>query len=250
MSEGSDRRLRRSRGTSRNSIDSKTKLENGQPAGQHEQLFYPDKETCRAAVLAGLCPVCGRGPFTLLARHTSARHGIDTRELRDLSGINYSASILPLDYKIQRSMLALRLLAEGKTMPRAAEKYGPPIVSAAGREAMKRKPIKPAPMCTHCGQTVNRKRSWTNSEGVTRSSWLRTCSDECAEARMAATHSARTKPRAACVVCGGPIPVGRGRPGTVKTCGDQCRKRNRSDNMRRQRASVVATPEPNSQETT
>jgi hypothetical protein len=35
----------------------------------------------------GFCPVCGKGPFRLLAKHTSGAHEIFTKELHDMLGL-------------------------------------------------------------------------------------------------------------------------------------------------------------------
>lgn len=227
MSESRDRAMRRSRGTSRNVIDGKVKLERARQAGQHEQVVFPSEEAVKEAVLAGICPCCGRGPFTVLARHTHAQHGIDTRELRDLAGLTYSESITPPGFRERRSKIASDLIAEGRLKsPRTGGAGKPRAGSKAGRERMKRKPSDAAPPCTNCGRPARHKDAtgWSES-GRQSGGWLRTCSDECAEARVQADRQSRTKPRPACVVCGTTIPVQRGRVGraeTYKTCSSEC----------------------------
>lgn len=41
----------------------------------------------RIAIETQVCPLCGRGPFLILARHLNARHDIDRFELRELAGL-------------------------------------------------------------------------------------------------------------------------------------------------------------------
>lgn len=236
MSESRDRALRRSRGTSRNVIDGKVKLERARPAGQHEQVVFPSPEAVKEAVLAGLCPCCGKGPFTLVARHTHAQHGIDTRQLRDLAGLTYSESITPPALRERRKDIADALIAEGRLRSPGGVKGRTPVRSTAGKERMKRKPSDEAPPCANCGQPARRKdtANWQDA-GRTSGGWLKTCSEECAEARRRSNYEARTKPRPACVVCGAAIPAGRSRAYRVKTCGDECQRVRRQQTMRETR---------------
>lgn len=231
MSESRDRAMRRSRGTSRNVIDGKVKLERARQAGQHEQVVFPSEEAVREAVLAGICPCCGKGPFTLVARHTHAQHGIDTRQLRDLAGLTYSESITPPALREQRRKIANDLIAEGRLSSPGGVKGRTRSTSKAGKERMKRKPSKDAPPCINCGRPARRKdASGWREPGRTSGGWLRTCSDECAEARAHSSYQSRTKPRPACIVCGAMIPVERGRLGrveTYKTCSSDCQQAQR-----------------------
>jgi hypothetical protein len=64
----------------------------------------------RAAVEAQLCPFCGKGPFTVVALHTNHAHGIDRRQLRDLAGLYYSASITPSEHRAERAQHARKTL--------------------------------------------------------------------------------------------------------------------------------------------
>lgn len=239
MSESRDRAMRRSRGTSRNVIDGKVKLERARHAGQHEQAVSPSPEAVKEAVMAGVCPCCGKGPFTLLARHTHAQHGIDTRQLRDLAGLTYSESITPASLRERRSQLATAMIEDGRLRSPGGKKGAKPQRSAAGRERMKRQPGTSAPACINCGEPARRKQSKDRSG----SRWLKTCSEACARE---ASRNARTKERPACVVCGTPVPFERGRPSAAKTCSDECLRQRLSTAMserrRRQIQSGTAGP--------
>lgn len=234
MSESRDRAMRRSRGTSRNVIDGKVKLERARQAGQHEQVVFPSKEAAREAVLAGVCPCCGKGPFALLARHTHAAHGIDKRELRDLAGLAYIDSITPPELRERRAQIAHQLIADGRLQPPRAAKRQAPVQSKAGKQRMKRKPTTDAPACANCGRPARHKdaSNW-KEEGRTSGGWMKTCSEECGEVLRRANYDARTRQRPVCVVCGENVPVSRGRVGRVethKTCSSECQR------VRRQRA--------------
>lgn len=220
--------MRRTRGTSRNVIDGKVKLERARQAGQHEQVVFPSAGALKQAVLAGICPCCGKGPFTLLARHTHAQHGIDTKQLRDLAGLTYSESITPPAFQEQRSKIASKLIAEGKLCSPGGKPGVEAQRSAAGRERMKRRPATPAPACISCGEPARRKQSKDRSG----SRWLKTCSETCARE---ASRKARTKERPGCVVCGTPVPFERGRPSAAKTCSDKCLRQRLSTAMSERR---------------
>lgn len=239
MSESRDRAMRRSRGTSRNVIDGKVKLERARSAGQHQQVVFPSTESVKEAVLAGICPCCGGGPFALLARHTHAQHGIDTRQLRDLAGLTYSESITPASLRERRSQMATSMIADGRWRTPGGKKGAKPQRSVAGRELMKRKPGTSAPACINCGEPARRKQSKDRSG----SRWLKTCSETCARE---ASRKARTKERPTCVVCGASVPFERGRPSAAKTCSDKCLRQRlsaaMSERRRRQIQSAAAGP--------
>lgn len=46
--------------------------------------------TARDLVLAGLCPVCGAGPYRVPLQHVSRKHGLDHRRARDAFGLTRS----------------------------------------------------------------------------------------------------------------------------------------------------------------
>lgn len=66
--------------------------------GQHGQIVAPDPSALRAAIDAGTCPWCGRGPYKVLATHTNISHGISAAELRELAGLAKRASICDPDH--------------------------------------------------------------------------------------------------------------------------------------------------------
>ncbi len=75
----------------------------------------------RSAIEQGECPWCDEGPFDQVAGHVSRLHGINARQLRDLAGLPYRAS------------LSSEYLAE--TLSSARKAY---LATQAGRETMAR----------------------------------------------------------------------------------------------------------------
>ena len=51
-------------------------------------------ETARTDLGNGMCPICGAGPFLLVAGHTNRAHGVDKIELRYMAGLGVGDSIL------------------------------------------------------------------------------------------------------------------------------------------------------------
>jgi hypothetical protein len=95
----------------------------------------PTREQIIAGILQGTCAWCGKGPFKMLAQHVNKTHGINTRRLRDLAGVTYSAVICSPEHhdrlvEINDVSPLLRAAAEGR---RAS---GPHEISAAGRQIM------------------------------------------------------------------------------------------------------------------
>lgn len=215
MSNSRDRRLRRTRGTPRDAADAKVKLERSKTAGQHEQIVFPDKDAIRDAVLEGICPCCGRGPFILLARHMNARHGIDTREMRDLAGLTYTESIIPPSFREQRSKIALDLIAEGRMKATPPSTKGrSPRTSGAGRERQLRgsQSVRVARGdCSVCGEPIPDSALAKQS----------TCGRaECIHEAIAAPRRATRWPRQPCEVCGSPLPEHS--QARHKTCSKRC----------------------------
>lgn len=58
------------------------------PAGVKEPVSPMSPEKIRAAIDAGTCPWCGRGPFAMLPVHTNKTHGVDKWELRELAELS------------------------------------------------------------------------------------------------------------------------------------------------------------------
>lgn len=73
----------------------KVRAENAVPADLQEAVSAPSTEAVRKWVEAGLCPICGAGPFRLLAAHTNQAHAIDKYALRDMAGLTYNAVVSP-----------------------------------------------------------------------------------------------------------------------------------------------------------
>lgn len=71
------------------------RLAKNTPAGQadaNRPVSY-DPAAVRAAIEAQICPLCGAGPYKVVATHVSQKHGVDRRELRDMAGLRLIDSI-------------------------------------------------------------------------------------------------------------------------------------------------------------
>lgn len=87
------------------------------PAGVAGRVLPPSVEATRRAVMAGICPFCGRGPFLVLAGHTQKVHGVDRFELRELADLTYSTSLLDERTREAFSARARARLATGVPLP-------------------------------------------------------------------------------------------------------------------------------------
>lgn len=76
--------------------------------------------TPRQLLQAGLCPVCGRGPFQLPLRHVTLAHGLEARAARVEFGCILTESLCAPEYHRQASE---RNLARG-TRPTAPRRLG------------------------------------------------------------------------------------------------------------------------------
>lgn len=63
-------------------------------------------EAARQAIAVQVCPFCGKGPYRVLAAHTSHQHGIKTEQLHDLARIPYSKSICSPEVSAQKSAVS------------------------------------------------------------------------------------------------------------------------------------------------
>lgn len=61
--------------------------------GVADRLHPPSVEATRRCIEAGICPLCGYGPWKVLALHTHHAHGVDRYELRDWAELPYNAVI-------------------------------------------------------------------------------------------------------------------------------------------------------------
>lgn len=89
------------------------------------------------AITAGLCPICGAGPFVVPAQHVSQKHFLNKRELRDLLGVPHNASICDPAYSASWSE-ALRRRGQPQFGPRTASISQS---AAAGLSALRRRQV-------------------------------------------------------------------------------------------------------------
>lgn len=62
----------------------------------------PTAEQVRVAIVKQLCPWCGKGPYKVVAIHTSKAHEIDAWELRERAGLTTNDSICSPEVSDQR----------------------------------------------------------------------------------------------------------------------------------------------------
>lgn len=86
------------------------------------------KDEMRGAVLRGDCPFCGRTGFRCIASHCQKAHEVKSRELRDLLGITWVASICSEELHNK-----LRELHKDKTPSALGKPDGPRRLSIQGR---------------------------------------------------------------------------------------------------------------------
>lgn len=62
---------------------------------ENQQRYPPDQpaEDAQAALRAGVCPICGSGPFTVVAIHVAKKHGVDRFEIRAMADLPPRESI-------------------------------------------------------------------------------------------------------------------------------------------------------------
>jgi hypothetical protein len=90
---GSKPNARRTLRANEASLDSYIKTSRARNAGQAGWVTPNSAERVRELVDAQICPVCGDGPFKVVAMHTNRCHGIGRYELRELCGVSKTASI-------------------------------------------------------------------------------------------------------------------------------------------------------------
>lgn len=106
------------------SLNSYIKTTRSRDAGQHVWVTPDVPARVRELVDAQICPVCGEGPYKLVASHTNRAHGIDRFELRAMCGVNRTASITTDSVRdryvqIGKAALSDRKRAEGLQAKRA-----------------------------------------------------------------------------------------------------------------------------------
>lgn len=67
-----------------------------------------DEAEIRSIVAAGMCPWCDKGPWLSIARHTNSAHGVDRKQLRELAGLPWTASICSPEVSARRRELNSR----------------------------------------------------------------------------------------------------------------------------------------------
>ena len=133
MTSGQSVRQPRSYRGRRESVLRNNRLRPRAPAGVAGRVLPPSVEATRRAVMAGICPFCGRGPFLVLAGHTQKVHAVDRFELRELADLTYSTSILDASTREGFSARARARLAAGAPLPTNSDPKKKRRLSPAGR---------------------------------------------------------------------------------------------------------------------
>lgn len=92
-------------------------------ASQAEHALPTTPEAYRRAIEAQVCPVCGLGPWTVLALHVSKTHGIGPAELRRLAGLGRKDSVCDPSFSEDRQRLFRERIKE-VPLPRPAQREG------------------------------------------------------------------------------------------------------------------------------
>lgn len=109
-------------------------------------MSEPTRDQIRAGIEAQICPWCSKGPFKILASHTTRLHGVDRFQLRDLGGFTYSASVCAPEVSEERREIVRRigpvLMSPGKGVKRnlseAAKEIAQRKLDAARSEDQRR----------------------------------------------------------------------------------------------------------------
>lgn len=94
-------------------------------------------EQARALLAEHQCPLCGRGPWRVVAGHVWRAHGVDGRALREMAGLPWSAKIADPEHRDLMAQLS-------RDNDRVANMKGKQIrgrandISPAGRDALRR----------------------------------------------------------------------------------------------------------------
>ncbi|MFF0597871.1 hypothetical protein [Streptomyces antibioticus] len=103
------------------------------PAGQTERAVSYEPEAVQAAIKAQLCPICGRGPYKVVAVHTNKIHGIDKWELREMAGLTTQDTICAPEHSSRARDNAMRNKLHEKPS-RSRNGRRPQRWTSAGRE--------------------------------------------------------------------------------------------------------------------
>lgn len=210
-------------------LETKGRMQHRDP-NPGNRVTPPGIEATREAILAGMCPFCGKTGFKMLAGHTQRAHGVDRLELRAMGGFVLRESVCaPELSEAFRERTAARR-ANGELWS------GNPISQPrnVGEEGKRRQVEKNKRMaertraryeenpdrCAVCTAPIPFEKHNDNT----------TCGDACrrsllaTKARAQARRSGRMgsdKPPKDCAVCGRSFrPTGDYR---VQTCGEECR---------------------------
>jgi hypothetical protein len=97
-----------------------------------------EPEEIRRLLEDGICPICGCGPYRVVAGHAHRVHDVDRHVLREMGHLTKSAVICDEDHH-------LRMVARGKANPDALRGSDgcrhPRTLSTAGRESQRRKAL-------------------------------------------------------------------------------------------------------------
>lgn len=99
-----------------------------------------DPGEIRSSLTAGTCPWCDKGPFRSIAKHTNSAHGIDRRQLRELAGLPWTASICAPDLAARRRELNARP-ERVEQLAALTKATGPHGVSPAGAAILAAKAV-------------------------------------------------------------------------------------------------------------
>lgn len=84
----------RTKNTSTAGLRNKTLRRRAVEANRSAAVLPPSQDAMRRALVARLCPWCGKGPWDSVAGHTVRVHGVSSRELHDLAGLTYETSLV------------------------------------------------------------------------------------------------------------------------------------------------------------
>jgi hypothetical protein len=105
-------------------------------------LFGPnqqDQAISRAYVEAGRCPVCGDGPFAVVAGHTMKKHGLDRYALREMLGVYRTTSVCDAGHAAACRARGLRAAREGRLALTGPRGTGKRVLSEAAQRANREK---------------------------------------------------------------------------------------------------------------
>lgn len=128
--------LRETRGEKNAAVRQRALAQRG-PSGEADARAAPSERAWRECVLAGICPICGKGPYKVIAMHTTKKHAVDKRELRERAGFFYSDSICAPEHHDRMASLArardLPEVGRQAMQPQQGRPKGPRRMTPAAR---------------------------------------------------------------------------------------------------------------------